>query len=163
MKSILKAVVLSTLCTKPSSVPIHIMGMFFKENHFACDQISGFKYSAKWSRNLDFPLIVIVMMMMMMVMIHRWCNFLRSRQLSYIVLFSSISSRHFTSSLLWQEISKVSSHLSQKGYWRLIFFCLQTCSWKSLSFLIPTPIIIVTDIERAMQSILQFSWTPKLQ
>ena len=103
-----------------------------------------------------FPLIVIVMMMMMMmmmmmvmmmVMIHRWCNFLRSRQLSYIVLFSSISSRHFTSSLLRQEISKVSSHLSQKGYWTLIFFCLETCSRKSLSFLIPTPIIIVTDIE----------------
>ena len=43
------------------------------------------------------------------------------------------------------------------------FFCLETCSRKRLSFLIPTPIIIVTDIERAMQSILQFSWTPKLQ
>ena len=43
------------------------------------------------------------------------------------------------------------------------FVCLETCSRKRLSFLIPTPIIIVTDIERAMQSILQFSWTPKLQ
>ena len=146
------------------------MNLFQLLNHFACDQVSGFNYSPKRSQNLDFPLTVIVMMMMMMmmmmmimVMIHRWCNFLRSRQLSYIVLFSSISSRHFTSSLLWQEISKVSSHLSRKGYWRLIFFCLQTCSWKSLSFLIPTPIIIVPDIERAMQSILQFSWIQKLQ
>ena len=135
------------------------MDLFQKLNHFACDQISGFKYSAKRLQNLDFPLIVIVMMMM----IHRWCKFLRSRQLSYIVLFSSISSRHFTSSLLRQEISKVSSHLSQKGYWTLIFFSLETCSRKRLSFSIPTPIIIVTDIERAMQSILQFSWIQKLQ
>ena len=43
------------------------------------------------------------------------------------------------------------------------FFCLETCSRKRLSFLIPTPIRIVTDIERAMQSILQFSWIQKLQ
>ena len=43
------------------------------------------------------------------------------------------------------------------------FFCLETCSRKRLSFLIPTPIIIVTDIERAMQSILQFLWIQKLQ
>ena len=117
------------------------MNLFQLLNHFACDQVSGFKYSAKRSRNLDFPLIVIVMMMMMMMMMmimmmmmmmmmmmlmlmmkHWWCNVLRSRQLNFIVLFSSISSRHFTSSLLRQEISKVSSHLSQKGYWTLIFF-----------------------------------------
>ena len=147
------------------------MNLFQKLNHFACDQISGFKYSAKRSQNLDFPLIVMVMMMMMMMMMmmirmmmkHWWCNFLRSRQLSYIVLFSSISSRHFTSSLLRQEISKVSSHLSQKGYWKLIFFTLLFCSRKRLSFSIPTSIRIVTVIERAMQSILQLSWIQKLQ
>ena len=147
------------------------MNLFQLLNHFACDQVSGFKYSAKRSQNVDFPLTVIVMMMMMMMMMmmipmmmkHWWCNFLRSRQLSYTVLFFQYFQQAFYKLLITTRNFQSKFTPVTEGLLDVNFFCLETCSRKRLTFSIPTSIIIVTDIERAMQSILQFSWTPKLQ